>query len=177
MITSLRDLPGHWIGIAVGTVFWCLLWGGFSPKDVLGGLLAAVLVFVLFPMPQAGRELTVRPLPLVVLLARFALDVVVSSAQISVQALTPGPPPPSSIVAVRLASRSDLFLTATGMACTLIPGSVVVEAQRSTGTLFLHAFGAHTPAQIEQVREQTLAQEQRLLRALAQRSVREEARR
>lgn len=174
-LTGPRALGQHWLGILAGTLFWCLLRGSVAPLDLVGGLLAASLVFLLFPMPPTSRELALRPVALVRLGARFLVDVIVSSIQVSIQALTPGPPPRSSIVAVQLASRSDLFLTLTAMLCTLIPGSVVVEAQRSTGTLFLHAFAAHSEEAVQEVREQTLAQERRLLRALARRSVLEEA--
>ena len=161
MSARLRALPGHWFEILIGTIFWCLLWGGLSPSDVLGGAAAAALVVLLFPLPRVARELTIRPWPL--------------ALQVAWYALRPAGAPASSVIAVRLRSRSDLFLTATGMLCTLIPGSVVVEAQRSTGTLFLHAFGAGTPEAVEEARRRTLEQEERVLRALARREELEEA--
>ena len=83
--------------------------------------------------------------------------------------------PPASVIAVQLASRSDLFLTGTGVLSTLIPGSVVVEAQRATGTLFLHVIGPGTEDEVEKARQSVLAQEKRLLLALARREVLEEA--
>lgn len=175
MRARLAQVPGHWLEILGATVFWCLLWGGFTPSDVLGGLLVAVIVVVLFPLPRVGRELALRPIAFVVLLARFAYDVVVSSTQVAWFAVRPAPTPPTSVIAVRLRSRSDLFLTGTAMLCTLIPGSVVVEAQRSTGTLFLHVIGAGDEAEVEDARRRALEQEERLLRALASRPVLEEA--
>lgn len=175
MMRRLRELPGHWVEILGGTVFWCLLWGVFTPSDVLGGLLAATLVVVAFPLPRVARELTLRPIGFVVLTVRFLADMVRSALEIAWYSVRPAGAPASSVVAVRLRSRSDLFLTATGMLCTLIPGSVVVEAQRSTGTLFLHAIGADSEEAVERVRVQTLAQEERVLRALARRSELEEA--
>lgn len=175
MRNRLRQVPGHWLEILGATIFWCLLWGGFRPSDVLGGILVAVVVVVLFPLPRVGRELALRPVAFVMLVARFAADMVVSATQVSWFVVRPAPTPPSSVVAVRLRSRSDLFLTGTAMLCTLIPGSVVVEAQRSTGTLFLHVIGAGDEAEVEAARRRTLAQEDRLLRALASRAVLEGA--
>lgn len=171
----LRRLGQQWPGLLVGTVVWCLLWGGFSASDVLGGLLAAVLVHLLFPMPVSSRELTVRPLPLAWLLVRFAVDVVVSSLQVGWYALRPAGQPRSSVVAVPTATRSDLFMTLMAMLMTLVPGSVVVEAQRSTGILFLHFFGVSTPEEVEQARRSAHRQELRLLRAVAHRDVLREA--
>src|SRR5699024_5299626 len=98
--------------------------------------------FALFPMPPTGRELTVRPLRLSYFLVRFLYDLTVSSVEVGWYALRPAPQPPGSVIAVTMASRSDLFLTATAVLSTLIPGSVVVEAQRATGTLFLHVIPA-----------------------------------
>lgn len=175
MMRRLRELPGRWREILGATVFWCLLWGGFSPSDVLGGIAAASLVVVLFPLPRVGRELTLRPVAFVVLVVRFLLDMLNSALEIAWYAVRPSGAPASSVVAVPLRSRSDLFLTATGMLCTLIPGSVVVEAQRSTGTLFLHSIGTDSEEKVEEVRRQALAQEERLLRALGRREELEEA--
>ena len=107
--------------------------------------------------------------------ARFLADVVVSAVQVGYYALRPGPQPPSSVIAVRMASRSDFFLTFTGVLCTLIPGSVVVEAQRATGMLFLHTFNDGTHEAVEKARADVRAQEERLLWAIGRREVLEEA--
>ena len=171
----LGDLRRSWLWMLLAVTLWCLLWGGVDLKNVLGGLAVALLVFVLFPMPPTGHELTLRPLRFVRFAARFFADCVVSAAQVGYFALRPGPQPPSSVIAVTMASRSDFFLTFTGVLCTLIPGSVVVEAQRATGTLFLHTFNAGSPEAVEKARADVRAQEERLLWALGRREVLEEA--
>ncbi|UYG18058.1 Na+/H+ antiporter subunit E [Brachybacterium huguangmaarense] len=176
MRQRLREAPSHWLEILGATVFWCLLWGGrFSPSDVLGGLLVAAVVVILFPLPRLSVELTLRPWSFLTFVARFLADMFVSSLQVSWYALRPSGTPGNSVIAVQLRSRSDLFLTATGMLCTLVPGSVVVEAQRSTGTLFLHVIGAYDTATVEAARQRVLRQEERVLRALARRDVLEGA--
>jgi multicomponent Na+:H+ antiporter subunit E len=175
MRSMLRELPRRWLGLLVATVFWCLLWGGFTPSDILGGLVVAVLVYVVFPLPSMAREVTLRPLSFCWLALRFLWDMSVSAVQIAWWAVRPGPQPPTAVIAVTMASRSDLFLTLTAAMSTLIPGSVVVEAQRATGTLFLHVIGVGTEEGAEQARERTRQQEIRLLRAFARRDVLEEA--
>ncbi len=171
----LRDLRGAWMWILAAVALWCLLWGGIDLKNVLGGAMVAVLVFVLFPMPPTGHELTLRPVRFLLFVLRFLLDCSVSAVQVGWFAVRPGPQPPSSVIAVRTASRSDFFLTFTGVLCTLVPGSVVVEAQRATGTLFLHTFNAGTPEAVEKARRDVLAQEARLLWAVGRREILEEA--
>lgn len=175
MKRRFAELTRSWIWILVSVALWCLLWGGLDLKNLLGGLAAALLVFVLFPMPPTGHELTLRPVRFVLFAARFLLDVVISAVQVGYYSVRPGPQPPSSVIAVRMASRSDFFLTFTGVLCTLIPGSVVVEAQRATGMLFLHTFNAGTAEEVEKARASVLAQEERLLWAIGRREVLEEA--
>lgn len=175
MNRRLRDLPRNWPWLLLSTAFWCLLWGGVDLKNVLGGMAAATLVFVLFPMPPTGRELTLRPLPFLVLVGRFVFDLFTSSVEVGWFAVRPAGQPRNSVIAVKMASRSDFFLTATGMLSTLIPGSVVVEAQRATGTLFLHVIGAATEEEAERARDRVRRQEERLLRALARREILEGA--
>ena len=102
-------------------------------------------------------------------------DLCESALQVGWYAIRPGPQVPSSVIAVRMASRSDLFLTVTGVLCTLIPGSVVVEAQRATGMLFLHTIGTGTPEEAEKARRTVREQEERLLWAFGRREVLEEA--
>ena len=69
---------------------------------------------------------------------------------------------------------TGLFLLAMGMAQTvtaqlvsLVPGSVVVELDSPRGLLSVHAFAARTAADVETARADVLAQEERVLRALA----------
>lgn len=50
---------------------------------------------------------------------------------------------------------------------SLVPGSLVVEAHRLTGMLYLHVLDLDRSGGVEAVRADVLAQEERLLRALA----------
>src|SRR5699024_6874548 len=128
-----------------------------------------------FPMPRMGPDLTRRPLRFALFLLRFVYDLCESEVQVGWYAIRPGPQVPGSVISVQMASRSDLFLTINGLLCTLIPGSVVVEAQRASGTLFMHVIGAGTPEEVEEARRRVHAQERRLLWAVGNREVLEEA--
>ena len=171
----VKEIPQHRVGILASVLLWCLLWGSVSPLTLVGGLLIAVLVHVVFPLPPVGRELTFRPIHGLVFLAVFVKDLVVSSAQVSWFALRPSGSPGSGVIAVQMRSRSDLFLTFTGILATLIPGSVVVEAQRSSVTLFFHVIGAINEDRADAMRASILAQEARLLRAFAVRTILDDA--
>ncbi|SHY02354.1 Putative cation antiporter subunit [Mycobacteroides abscessus subsp. abscessus] len=171
LLNRVRVLPTHALGIVGGALAWCLLWGEFSVLSILGGLLLGAAIYVMFPAPPLSREVTLRPWSALVFFAHFAKDLVAGSIQVARFALRPSGSPGSSVIAVQLRSRSDLFLSFTGILATLIPGSVVVEAQRATGTLFFHAIGVTTKEQIKAQHDSILRQEERLLRAFASREI------
>jgi multicomponent Na+:H+ antiporter subunit E len=72
----------------------------------------------------------------------------------------------NAVVAVRLRSHQDLLVTATGHVISLIPGSLVVEVDRSTSTLYLHAFNISTPAEVENLRNEVRSIEAGLIRIM-----------
>ena len=161
-----RRLLLQWPTLLWLTIVWVLLWGEVSVGNVLAGLLVAGAVSLAMPLPPVAATGRVRPLGLAHLLGRFAVDVVVASVQVGLQAFRPRPPR-SAVIGVRLRSSSDLYLTLTAELCSLVPGSVVVEAHRLTGTLYLHLLDVDGTDGIEAARRRVLEQEERVLRALA----------
>ncbi|MEJ2868466.1 Na+/H+ antiporter subunit E [Actinomycetospora sp. OC33-EN08] len=145
------------------TLVWVLLWGTFSWANVLGGLVVAVAVLVLFPLPAVSSGGRLRPLALL----RVALDMVrelaVSSVQVAWQSVRPGPPPRSSIVAVEVSDDSELLMAMLVECLSLIPGSVVVEASAEERTLWAHVLGADDPAAVERFRADVARLERDLL--------------
>jgi len=161
-----RRVRVQWHSLVWLTVVWVLLWGDLSVGNVLAGLAIAWVVSVVMPLPPIAAEGRVRPPALARLVGRFAADVVVASVQVGVQAFRRDPPL-SAVIRVRLRSSSDLYLTLTAELCSLVPGSVVVEAHRLTRTLYLHVLDVTGPGGIEAARRRVLEQEERVLRALA----------
>jgi multicomponent Na+:H+ antiporter subunit E len=147
------------------TLVWLALWGELTPLLVVGGVLVAVLVCLTFPLPPVDLAARVRPVLLAGVAARFLLDVVRASVQVAGVVLRRRPVR-NAVVAVDLATESDFILTMVAAMLSLIPGSVVVEARRSTHTLYLHVLDVPDAAAAEAFRRSALALEQRLLRAL-----------
>ena len=69
-------------------------------------------------------------------------------------------------MAVALRSHSDFLVTATGHAISLIPGSLVLEVDRSTSTLYLHCLNVGTAEDAEAVRRNVRATEAWLIRIM-----------
>lgn len=157
----------QWVEIVWLAAVWVLLWGRLSWGNVLAGLVLGVVVtwgLRMVPVDFHGR---VHPWRLLVLLARFAVDVVRASVEVALIALTPGYTPRGAVIGVQLRSHSDLYLTLTAELVSLVPGSLVVEAHRLTGMLYLHVLDLDRSGGVDAVRADVLAQEERLLRALA----------
>jgi multicomponent Na+:H+ antiporter subunit E len=147
------------------TLVWTALWGDLSLLVVLSGALLAVLVCLAFPLPPIDLASRVRPLLLAALVGRFVVDVARASLDVTVVILRRRPLR-NAVVAVDLESSSDFVLTAIAAMLSLVPGSVVVEARRSTHTLFLHVLDVPDRDRAEEFRREVLTLERRLLAAL-----------
>ena len=73
--------------------------------------------------------------------------------------------PRSAIVAVGLRAPSDLNLTMTAEALSLVPGSLIVDVDRRRGVLYVHVLGVESAGQAEQFKQDVLDLERRIVRA------------
>lgn len=147
-------------------VVWGALWQDFSPGNLLFGALLAVLVarmFYLPPVELSGRFNIRHAMPFAL---QFLGKVVAASIDVMYLAIVRGPKVISAVVAVQLRSHQDLLVTATGHVISLIPGSLVVEVDRSTSTLYLHALNISTPEGVEKLRQEVRAIEAALIRIM-----------
>lgn len=147
-------------------VVWAALWRDFSPGNLIFGAILALLITRLFYLPPVELSGRFNLFYFFEYVAVFLWHVVIASAQVAYFALVRGPRITNAVVAVRLRSHSDLMVTATGHVISLIPGSLVIEVDRSTSTLYLHVLNASTPEQVQKVREEVRAAEAWLIRVM-----------
>jgi multicomponent Na+:H+ antiporter subunit E len=147
-------------------VLWMLLWGTISWLSVVSGVLVAVLVTRLFYLPPVELSGRFNLLWVLVFIGRFTVDLLVGSFSVAYQAFRPRGLRSNAIVAVNLATRSDFIMTLTGLAISLIPGSLVVEVDRGRSILYLHSINVESDADVDKARQQTLSVERGLVRAL-----------
>jgi multicomponent Na+:H+ antiporter subunit E len=150
-------------------VLWLFLWDQVSVLSIITGLVLALLVTRIFYLPPVELGGRVDPLGLAIFLARFIFDLVRASFQVAWMAVSPRGVPTSSIVAVQLSTKSDLSLTLTALAVSLVPGSLIVEADRQDDILYLHVLGADTEAAVASARAGVIAVEERIVRAIGSR--------
>lgn len=148
------------------TVVWVMLWGAITPMSVVGGMLVAVIVLVLFPLPHVLMRLRPRFWPLIVLIARYSYDLVTASIQVAWLSIRPGEMAGGVVMDMELMGDDELLQVLVGLMTTLVPGSVVIELDPSNRVLTLHALDVHTRQEAEGMRRRVRAQEARILRAL-----------
>lgn len=145
---------------------WNLLWGEFTLANVITGTVVSLLILVFLPLPAVTFGGRLRPIGLLRFGVRFAFDLLVASVQVAWLAFRPGKQPVSAIIAVPLRVKSDLNMTLVGEAVSLVPGSLIVEADRHTGTLYIHMIGVRDREHLERLRQGVLDLEARLARAI-----------
>lgn len=166
----LRRVFLHQIPMLVWLVFlWMLLWGSFSWLTILTGVIVAVLVTRVFYLPPLALSGRFNLWWALVFAVHFAYDLFRASVEVAWIAIDPRKVPSSSVVAVQLRSRSDLIMTLVSIAISLVPGSLVVEADRLRGVLYVHVLATDTPDDVESGRQTVLGVERRIVRALGSR--------
>ena len=151
------------------TVLWMLLWGEFSWLNLLVGLVVGLVVtvaFYLVPVQLSGR---VHPLHAIIFFVRLIVDIVRASIDVSWLAVKPHLVTSNAMLAIRLRTRSDLILTWTAVATSIVPGSIVVDIDRESSILYLHVLNLHSADDIERSRRLVQDTERRIVRGFGSR--------
>ncbi|MCC3281468.1 Na+/H+ antiporter subunit E [Arthrobacter caoxuetaonis] len=164
-IPLLKELPLIiWL-----VLLWGALWQDFSLGNLVFGAIIAFVVTNIFYLPPVDLSGRFNVLYAAGFGIRFLYKLVIASFHVLWLAAVHGPRIKNAVVAVKLRSHSDLLVTATGHALSLIPGSLVVEVDRSTSTLYLHCLGVNSQAAAEKVRDDVRATESWLIRMMGTR--------
>ena len=147
---------------------WILLWGDFSAANVASGLVIALVITVLLPLPPVPVEGRVHPLSLLRLIVLVAWYLVWSSAQVAWLAIRPGPPPRTAVLRAHLGLKSDLVLALAVNVINLIPGSIVLEIDQVRRMIYVHVIDVSSERSVAQFHRQ-VAQVEKLLIAAFER--------
>lgn len=151
-------------------VLWMLLWGQLTVLSFLTGLGAAIFVTRVFRLPPVQLSGRVNIWRAILFVLAFAVDVVRGSLTVAWQVLDFRRQPGTAIVAVPLVIDDDLIMTHTAVTASLIPGSLIVEADRDRRILYLHVMGVRTPADVEKQRASVQQWERRIVQAVGSRA-------
>jgi multicomponent Na+:H+ antiporter subunit E len=136
------------------TFVWILLWGNLSAANILSGLALATVITVLLPLPPVPIEGRLHPLSLLRLIVKVAYYLVLSSVQVAWLAIKPGPPPSSAVLRAQLNLESDLVLALAVNVINLIPGSIVLEIDQTSRTIYVHVIDADSERSVRQFHRQ-----------------------
>ncbi|MFJ8826978.1 Na+/H+ antiporter subunit E [Streptomyces sp. NPDC102467] len=155
--------------IAWLTVIWMLLWSGPTWGNLFSGIVVAVVLCLVFPLPSVELALRLRPLGILRLAGYLVYDMVASSLSVSRHALSGGRRP-AAVIAVQLRCRTDLMIAATAVAVSCVPGGALVEVNGSTATLYLHMSDADDAATVHRTRNDVWRLETLVVRAFGTRA-------
>ncbi|GJF09009.1 Na+/H+ antiporter subunit E [Mycolicibacterium cyprinidarum] len=127
---------------------WVLLWGNISAANILSGLVVALVITLLLPLPPVPVEGRLRPLPLLRLIVHVAYSLVVSSVQVAALALRPKPPL-SAILRIHMAVKSDLVLALAVNIVNLTPGTIALEIDQARRLIYVHVLDVGSDREIE----------------------------
>ena len=166
LLTRLwRQLPFFFWLIAL----WMLLWGQFTVVAFVTGLVVAVFVTSVFRLPPVELSGRLNLWYGLVFVVTFFGALVRGSLLVAWQVIDPWKRVGSAVIAVQLRTDDDLIMTHTGVTASLIPGSLIVEADRDRRILYLHVLGPRTDADIASQKRAVLGWEARIVRAVGSR--------
>ncbi len=148
---------------------WCALWQDFSLANLVLASILALAVLLIFRLPTLYLSDRFNPWYACTFICYFLGQVAIASLELFWVACTFRPPLHNSVLHVQLRTRSDLWLTAVSHAMSLIPGSVVVEVDRTNSILYFHVINVSTEAQAARFRAQAHRIEAMILQAVGSR--------
>ncbi|WP_326548277.1 Na+/H+ antiporter subunit E [Mycolicibacterium sp. ND9-15] len=145
---------------------WILLWGDASAANFIGGLVVALVITLLLPLPRVPVQGKVHPLSLLRLVAQVAYWLAGSSIQIAWLAIKPGPPPLSAVLRAHFALKSDLVLTLAANIINLTPGTIALEIDQARRMVYVHVINVGSDRTLNHFYTQMATLERLLVAAL-----------
>jgi multicomponent Na+:H+ antiporter subunit E len=161
-----RDIRAQLPFLAWLVVLWMLLWGQFTVLSFITGLAVAIFVTRVFRLPTVELSGRINLWYAALLVVQFLFAVLRGALAVTAQVFDFRRQPGAAIVGVPLRYADDLVMTHVSVVSSLIPGSLVVEADRDRRILYLHIIGVRSIADVEKQREGVLRWERRIVRAL-----------
>jgi multicomponent Na+:H+ antiporter subunit E len=121
------------------TFVWMALWGEFTLANLVGGVLVATVLLVVFPDAGPRPGATFRPLAALKFFGYFLYKLVEANAVVAWEVLTPNNESVhEGIVAVPVTGASDAVITLVANAISLTPGTLTLEVHDNPPMLFVH---------------------------------------
>ena len=143
--TRRRPWSAQWPTVLWLVVVWVLLWGDLSVANVLAGIAISLLVTRGLRMSPIDFQGTVHPFGLLVLVARFVVDLVHASFQVSLLALRPHRLPHGAVIAVQVRDRPWAAVVADMIEGVVVANQLVAPQADRLRTDLWEAIGSPVP--------------------------------
>lgn len=130
------------------TAAWLALWRDLSWANVIGGLVAATGILLLFPLPPPRSGVRIKPIPMARFLAVFAWSVIRANFVVAWEVLTPRNRIREGIVGVPLSCDHPVVVTTINHAVNLAPGTMVIDIDEDPSVVYVHALHMEDPADV-----------------------------
>lgn len=148
------------------TLVWMAAFASIRPITILSGILVALLVQAVLPMPLHKDVWHLRFGYLFVLVIRFAWDLVSAGTQVASLVLS-GKHHKDGIVECQLKSKNPVYATIVAAMSSMVPGTVVLEVKPKQKVMYLHCLDLPKQGGAAGVRATVAEQEKRILLAFA----------
>lgn len=163
-IEDKRSRRSQWPMLLGLTFIWVALWQDLSLPTIVLGLIFSAAVMLVLPMPPVPFADRFNIYHSFTFGLYFLWKITAATWDVAVKSIHPGPKVVNSVVAVKLRTQDDLLLTLVGHVYALIPGSLVIDVDRPSSTLFLHVIDVPDEAAAEAFRVDSLDIEARMIR-------------
>ncbi|MEX0795333.1 MAG: Na+/H+ antiporter subunit E [Acidimicrobiia bacterium] len=141
----------HSIAIVLAlTVVWMALWESASVGTVLAGLSVGGSVLWLIPSYQTEARFAVRPIRVLLLSVYFARALVVATALVAWEVLTPQSRINQGIVKIPMLGESKGLVTIIANMISLTPGTLTIEVREDPMTLYVHVLHLRTVGEVRE---------------------------
>lgn len=137
------------VTIAWLTVVWTALWGSATPANIVGGVLIALVVVLLFPASAATPAAPVfRPLAVAYFAGWFVVKLVEANLVMVREVLTPTDYSNPGVVAVPISRCSSAIATLIANAISLTPGTLTLDVRGDPKVLYIHVMHLDDPEEV-----------------------------
>lgn len=130
------------------TLVWLAMWRDLSWANLLSGVVAAVLIVLLFPLPAPASGISVKPIPMLRFLAIFGASVLRANVIVAWEVLTPRNRIREAIIGVPLRTDHPVVVTVVNHAVNLAPGTMVVDIDDDPTVVYVHVLHLEDPADV-----------------------------
>ncbi|WP_210603648.1 Na+/H+ antiporter subunit E [Brevibacterium oceani] len=147
-------------------LLWLMLWDSVTAITVVSGIVVAFLVTRVFYLPPVVLSGRFNVWHALVFGLWFIYSVLYASIEVAWYAFRPRAVGAGSVVACDLRTSSDLVLTLIADTASLIPGSIIIDSDRSMGILYLHFLDCDSEEKVRRAKAQVYHIEELLIRTL-----------